>query len=199
MRTIEIVAASVLTAIKTTGFFAPFAFILFHVLRQFLFIPVAVVCVAGGALFGVGLGSLYSVIGLTSASLTFYFMTKMFPALLQRFVKMKVRWLGAYAQLSVRQMIILRMIPFVNFSLISLLILEKAKTFRHYAKLSFLTHIPSALFFTFLGSFIQALSPVMMIALIAVLFFLVYMCREKQVMIKWCDFFVPAHEKSHDS
>jgi uncharacterized membrane protein YdjX (TVP38/TMEM64 family) len=197
--TIEIVAASVLTAIKTTGFFAPFAFILFHVLRQFLLIPVAVVCVAGGILFGGELGSLYSVIGLTCASMTFYLITKMFPALLQRFVKMKVRWLGAYVQLSVGQIIILRMIPFINFSLISLLILEKVKTFRGYAKLSLLTHIPSALCFTFLGTFIQTLSPVLIIVLLSVLVFLVYFFREKQVMIKWYDFFVPAREKSHDS
>lgn len=197
--TIELATSSVLTAIQTTGFFAPFVFILFHIIRQFLFIPTAVICVAGGVLFGAELGSMYSVIGLTGASITFFLFSKVFPTLIQRFVKMKVKWLGTYTNLSVSQIIILRMIPFINFSLISLCILEKAKTFGRYAKLSFLTHIPSATCFTFLGASIQALSPVYIIAILFVLVFLVYFFREKQVMIKWNDFFVTSQEKSQDS
>lgn len=197
--TIELATSSVLTAIQTTGFFAPLVFILFHLIRQFFLIPTAVICVAGGVLFGAELGSMYSVIGLTGASITFFLFSKVFPTLIQRFVKMKVKWLGTYTNLSVSQIIILRMIPFINFSLISLCILEKAKTFGRYAKLSFLTHIPSAICFTFLGASIQALSPAYIIAILFVLVFLVYFFREKQVMIKWNDFFVTSQEKSQDS
>jgi uncharacterized membrane protein YdjX (TVP38/TMEM64 family) len=197
--TIEIATSSVLTAIQTTGFFAPLVFILFHIIRQFLLIPVVVVCVTGGVLFGAELGSMYSVIGLTGASLTFYLFSRVFPTIIQRFVKMKAKWLGTYTNLSIGQIIILRMIPFINFSLISLCVLEKAKTFGRYAKLSFLTHIPSALSFTFLGASIQTLSPFFILAILFVLFFLVYFLREKQVLIKWNEFFVPSCEKEHDS
>lgn len=188
--TIQLATSTVLSVIQTTGFFAPIAFILFHMIRQFLFIPVAVVCVAGGILFGAQLGSVYSVIGLTGSSIIFYFVTKLFPKLLNRFMRMKEKWLGTYTNFSVIQIIILRMIPFVNFSLISLCILDKTKTFTRYAKLSFLTHIPSTILFTFLGASIQALPPVILVGIVIVLFFLIYYFREKQVFIKWNDFFI---------
>lgn len=187
---IQLATSTVLTAIQTTGFFAPLVFILFHIIRQFLLIPVAVVCVAGGILFGTLLGSVYSVIGLTCASITFYFFSKLFPALIKRFVQMKDRWLGNYTNLSVIQIIILRMIPFVNFSLISLCILERAKTFRRYTKLSFLTHIPSTLCFTLLGASIQKLSPIVILGILILLITLIYFFREKQAFIKWNEFFV---------
>ncbi|PMC37087.1 alkaline phosphatase [Bacillus sp. UMB0899] len=188
--TIQLATSTVLSVIQTTGFFAPIAFILFHMIRQFLFIPVAVVCVAGGILFGAQLGSVYSVIGLTGSSIIFYFVTKLFPKLLNRFMRMKEKWLGTYTNFSVIQIIILRMIPFVNFSLISLCILDKTKTFTRYAKLSFLTHIPSTILFTFLGASIQALPPVILVGIVIVLFILIYYFREKQVFIKWNDFFI---------
>jgi uncharacterized membrane protein YdjX (TVP38/TMEM64 family) len=194
--TIEIATSSVLTAIETTGFFAPFVFILFHIIRQFLLIPVAVVCVAGGVLFGAEFGTIYSVIGLTGASMIFYLFSKVFPSLIQRFVKMKEKWLGTYTNLSIGQIVILRMIPFVNFSLISLCILGKAKSFRNYTKLSFLTHIPSSLCFTFLGASIQTLATSYLVVLVLVLLFLVYFLREKQALIQWHDFFT--REKKHD-
>lgn len=194
--TVDIATSSVLTVIETTGFFAPIVFIFFHMIRQFLLIPVVVVCIAGGVLFGAELGTIYSVVGLTGASMIFYFISKLFPVLLQRFEKMKVKWLGQYTQLSNGQIVILRMIPFVNFSLISLCILEKAKTFRKFMKLSFLTHIPSSFCFTFLGASLQTLAPIYLLLLVMVLLCLVYFLREKQVLIQWHDFF--SREKKHD-
>lgn len=187
---IELATSTVLTAIQTTGLFAPLFFILFHILRQFLFIPVAVVCVAGGILFGTELGSLYSVIGLTCASITFYLFSRIFPNLIHRFVKMKEKWIGAYTYFSTGQIMILRLIPLVNFSLISLCILEKTKGFMRYVRLSFITHIPSSLCFTFLGASIQNLSPILIASILLTLLFLIYFLREKQVFIKWEDFFL---------
>ncbi len=188
--TIQLATSTVLTVIQTTGFFAPFVFILFHMIRQFLLIPVAVVCVAGGILFGTQLGSVYSIIGLTGSSITFYLITKLFPTLMNRFVKMKEKWLGNYTSFSLIQIIILRMIPFINFSLISLCILEKTKTFSRYTKISFLTHIPSTLCFTILGASIHSLPPIFLVAIVITLFVLIYYFREKQVCIKWNDFFL---------
>ncbi|WP_308302399.1 hypothetical protein [Bacillus sp. V5-8f] len=69
--------------------FAPFIFILFHLLRQFLFIPVAVVCVAGGILFGPTAGTVYSIMGLTLASFIFFFMINRFPKMLERLLNLK--------------------------------------------------------------------------------------------------------------
>ena len=42
----------VLSYIQSGSVFTPFIFIAFHILRQPLFIPVFVVCMAGGILFG---------------------------------------------------------------------------------------------------------------------------------------------------
>jgi uncharacterized membrane protein YdjX (TVP38/TMEM64 family) len=56
-----------------------------------------------------------------------------------------------------------------------------------------LTHIPSALCFTFLGAAIQSLSPIILAVILVMLVVLVYFFREKQVLIKWNDFF--AREK----
>ncbi|MDQ0230993.1 putative membrane protein YdjX (TVP38/TMEM64 family) [Metabacillus malikii] len=190
MRTIELATSSVVSAIQTTGFFAPIVFILFHLIRQFLFIPVAVVCIVGGVLFGGELGSIYSLIGLTGSSILFYSMTKLLPSFYERLVNMKEKYIGAYTNISFGQIIILRLIPFMNFSLICFCILEKAKSFKRYVKLSLVTHIPSCICFTFLGAFLQKLSPLFLGSLMIILFILVYVLREKQAFIKWDDFFV---------
>ncbi|MDE5052299.1 hypothetical protein NDK25_07960 [Niallia taxi] len=49
--------------VEIGGVLAPIAMILFHTLRQVLFIPPVLVCIAGGVLFGVTFGTIYSVIG----------------------------------------------------------------------------------------------------------------------------------------
>lgn len=58
-----------LVLMEAGGVFAPLAFILFHLLRSFLFIPVPVVLISGGVLFGTLWGTLYSVVGLMGVSL----------------------------------------------------------------------------------------------------------------------------------
>ena len=59
----------VLGYIQTGGALTPFIFIAFHILRQPLFIPVFVVCIAGGILFGPVFGAIYSIIGLTLSNI----------------------------------------------------------------------------------------------------------------------------------
>lgn len=65
--------AMLLVIAQTSGFLAPIAFILLHFLRQFLFIPVVVICIAGGVLFGTVAGTFYSVLGLLLSSLLFLY------------------------------------------------------------------------------------------------------------------------------
>ncbi len=190
VRTIDLATPSVVNAIETTGFFAPIVFILFHLIRQFLLIPVAVVCVVGGILFGGVFGTIYSIVGLTGSSILFYFLPKLFPSFYQKLVKMKEKYIGMYTTFSIGQIIVLRLIPFMNFSLICLCILEKTKSFRRYVKISFLTHIPSCICFTFLGVSLQSLSPVILGGIVIILFVLVYLLREKKAFIKWEEFFV---------
>ncbi|WP_054703984.1 hypothetical protein [Bacillus sp. JCM 19041] len=60
-----------LEVIESAGWYAPALFILLHVLRPFLFLPVVLVCVAGGYVFGPFYGAVYSYLGLMGVSISF--------------------------------------------------------------------------------------------------------------------------------
>ncbi len=79
--------------IEQSGWLAPLFFILLHVFRQVLFIPVLLVCLVGGYLFGTVYGSLYSMIGLTAVSLVFYALVHLFPSMRKRLTSLKQRFL----------------------------------------------------------------------------------------------------------
>ncbi|USK32848.1 VTT domain-containing protein [Bacillus sp. F19] len=195
VRTIDLATSAVVSTVQSTGFLAPLFFIFMHILRQFLFIPVVVICIIGGILFGTQFGTFYSIIGLTVASISFYTLSKQFPSFLERFSGLKKKWLGNYTRLSVGQIIVLRMIPFVNFSILSLCILDRSTSFKDYAKLSFWTHIPAAFCFTSFGAYFGKFSLVTTIVLIGTLILFVYLLREKRVIIKWHDFFAKTMQK----
>ena len=48
--------------VEVGGIWAPIVFIFFHIFRQFLFIPVSLVCMAGGILFGSVFGTIFSLL-----------------------------------------------------------------------------------------------------------------------------------------
>jgi uncharacterized membrane protein YdjX (TVP38/TMEM64 family) len=175
--------------IEAGGVFAPLAFILFHLLRSFLFIPVPVVLIAGGVLFGTLWGTLYSVIGLMGVSLFFYRFIDRMPKTQNRLVKIKVSWFGEYRNLTVGQIAILRLIPFVHYHLLSFCLKQRTPLFKDYMKASLLTNVPIAIFYTSFGEFISYLSPSMIFLFLLVLTALVYLLREKQNVIKWREFF----------
>ena len=52
-------------SIDSNQMIAPVLFIAFHIIRPFLFIPVAFICITGGLLFGMTYGVVYSLIGVT--------------------------------------------------------------------------------------------------------------------------------------
>ncbi|MFC8574687.1 TVP38/TMEM64 family protein, partial [Heyndrickxia sporothermodurans] len=87
--------------VEGSAVLAPFMFILFHVLRQFLFIPVAVVCMAGGILFGSLLGIIYSLAGLMLLSVLFYGCIKKMPKTYEKLLKIKLKCFGQYAKLTI--------------------------------------------------------------------------------------------------
>ena len=86
--------AIVLSYIQSGSVFMPFMFIAFHVLRQLLFIPVIVVCISGGILFGPVLGTIYSIIGLTLSNLCFYFIIGKFPKTRDKLLLLKDKLFG---------------------------------------------------------------------------------------------------------
>ncbi|WP_456278050.1 TVP38/TMEM64 family protein [Bacillus sp. AK128] len=176
--------------LESSGIWAPIVFLLFHSLRQFLFIPVTVLCIVGGILFGAVLGIVYSLIGLTLSCIVFYFLYQTMPKTFDKVKKMKEKWLGNRVSFTNGQIAILRCVPFMQFHLLSLIMLERKKNFFSYSKQSFLTNIPLAVLYTYFGQSIRSLSLTVILGILLAFVLLFYLLREKQIRISWKDFFV---------
>ncbi|RIW29736.1 TVP38/TMEM64 family protein [Bacillus salacetis] len=179
----------VFAVIESSGWLAPVAFILFHILRQFIFIPVVLVCIVGGILFGSVFGTIYSLVGLTLLSAGSYFILKMFPALNQKLLNLKQKWFGYGAKLTVGQIAVLRLVPFVHYQLLNVCLMERKPALGEYVKSSFLANLPLAFFYTVFGEFISEFTPGIIILIMMGLFILFYTLREKVRVIKWQEFF----------
>lgn len=183
--------AMIVTILETSGFFAPLLFIGFHLLRPLFFLPVAFICVSGGILFGAITGSVYSIIGVTLSSLIFYKMSQWMPKTLKKLVRVKQKLFGKHSGFSTGQIALLRLIPFIHFHLMSLIIIEMSANFKDYMKTSFYSNIPLAVVYTSVGQWIASLSPIIMTSFLLLLLPLLYIMRRKEIVIKWNDFFQP--------
>src|SRR5690606_29757660 len=174
------------------GLLAPIIFIALHLIRPVLFIPVPVICIVGGILFGSVFGTIYSLLGLTTLSIVFYFLYRQVPKLAKKINTLKLKWLGDKVNFTIGQIAILRLIPFINFHLLSLCLMDVSRNFREYAKGSFYSNIPVALLYTVFGQFIREFSTTVILTILLALTLLFYLLREKQVIIKWHEFFKPS-------
>lgn len=178
--------------IEQSGFLAPVLFILFHLLRPLLFLPVIFVCMFGGYLFGILYGSIFSIVGLTLMCIVFYFTAQKFPNLLSRFAKINNKMLKN-GPLTMNQIMVLRMVPFAHFHLLSLYVMEQTKSFSEYTKYSFLGVILPSIIFTSFGQMIIDLPlfySVILLLLLTIIFFGVRRkSTEKQTIIQWKKFF----------
>jgi uncharacterized membrane protein YdjX (TVP38/TMEM64 family) len=180
---------SIMQAVKWSGVFAPAVFILIQAFRQFFFIPVGVLCLTGGLVFGAAQGTLYSIIGISLSSLLFYIMLQWLPAWLKKVRSFRVKWVGKQVPFSVSQIAILKLIPFVHFHLLSLCLFEMTGNVKEYTKVSILSNIPLAVLYSSMGTVIASLSVFTAAALLVLLAVLFYMVRKKEWVIKWEEFF----------
>ncbi|CQR48089.1 SNARE associated Golgi protein [Paraliobacillus sp. PM-2] len=187
----EYIGASVTMMMETAGMFAPLIFIALHLLRPLLFLPVVFLCITGGLLFGIVPGIIYSLIGITLSSLTFYKMTEIMPSTLQRFFRMKQKLLGKQRDLTTLQIALLRLIPFIHFHLLSLCILELSRQLKDYMRASFISNIPLAVVYTSIGESITNFSPIMAGSMMVGVLPILYFVRRKEIYISWQDFFHP--------
>ena len=132
------------------GWLAPFLFVLLHLLRPLLFLPVIAVCVAGGFLFGFFEGALLSFIGLTLMSWVSYLLVNKFPKFRDKMSRLKEK-IFPDRTLSVAQVMILRIMPFVHFHLLSLYLMEMTKSLKEYMVISALGLIAPAILYTAFG------------------------------------------------
>lgn len=181
--------AMLLAVVETGGILAPIAFILLHFFRQFFFIPVAVICVAGGVLFGTVAGTIYSIVGLLLSSLLFYFLISRMPKTHTKLSLIKKKWFGEYRNLTTSQVAVLRLIPFIHYQLLSFCLLERYRSLKDYMRASFFTNLPLAFFYTIFGEFISRFTPTLIIIIIIAISILTYTLREKITVIRWREFF----------
>lgn len=158
---------------------APLLFVVLHGVRSILFIPVIVICIAGGMIFGVIPGIILSIIGLLLSSIIFYALAKKLPFVTKRLIKMKAKIKTNDKHLSTGQITLLRMIPFIHYHLLSFLIYESSEDFRSYLIASFYTVIPMAVIYTTIGQSVVNFSPIASVAMLASLITLLYLSREK--------------------
>lgn len=185
----ELFGQYIMAIVQTGGLFAPFLFIIVHLIRPMFFLPVVFICVSGGILFGVFAGTIYSIIGITLSSMLFYILIQWMPKMSERLLRMKKRLIGKHTELTVSQISLLRLIPFIHFHLLSLCLLEITSGFKDYMKASIITNIPLALVYTSIGGWLSNLSPMHILLSLAALLLLIYALRRKEIVIKWEDFF----------
>jgi len=117
--------------------------------------------------------------------------TKM-PRTHEKLSLLRKRWFGKYRNLTVGQVAVLRLIPFIHYHLLNFCLMERNKSFDQYLKNSWITNLPLAVFYTVFGEFISRFTPSMIILILLSLSVLVFVLREKVTVIKWKEFFKAA-------
>lgn len=141
---------SVKVFIESAGWMAPFFFLLLHLIRPFLFLPVIAVCVLGGVAFGFVQGAILSYAGLLMMSAIIYFMLIRLPKFHKKMTRLKER-IFTDRTLSVGQVMVLRIMPFVHFQLLCFYLMDMTKNFREYMYYSALGLILPAIIYTAFG------------------------------------------------
>ncbi|WP_093211722.1 TVP38/TMEM64 family protein [Sediminibacillus albus] len=148
---------SIQSLIEGAGWLAPALFIVIHLLRPLLFLPVIVVCIAGGVFFGFVEGAVLSFIGLSLMSFFFYKLVNIFPKFREGVARLKQK-VFQDRRITVSQVMILRVMPFIHFHLLSLYLMEMTKTLKGYMYYSALGVILPAVLYTAFGQAITEFS-----------------------------------------
>ncbi|MBU5593639.1 VTT domain-containing protein [Amphibacillus sp. MSJ-3] len=167
---------------------APLIYITLHLIRPILFIPVILICIAGGLIFGIIPGIILSIIGLMLSSISFYFLADIMPFITKRLIKMKTKIVGKDTRLTTSQMTILRLIPFIHYHLLSFIIYESSSSFRTYLVTSFYTVIPMVVVYTVIGQSVTNLPPLAILAMIFSLVTLFFLFRKKDERVSVREF-----------
>lgn len=154
--------------IENAGWMAPFFFIILHLIRPLLFLPVIAVCVLGGVAFGFIEGAVLSYIGLLLMSAVTYLLLNHLPKFHKKVTKLKEKVFG-HRTLSVGQVMLLRIMPFIHFHLLCFYLMDMTKTFREYMYYSAIGLTLPAIVYTAFGQSIAAFPWYMTLAFLFVL------------------------------
>lgn len=136
--------------IENAGWMAPIFFLVLHLIRPFFFLPVVAVCIIGGVAFGFIQGTILSYIGLVLMSAIIYFLLERFSKFRRKMTKLKER-IFPDRNLSVGQVMILRIMPFVHFQLLCFYLMDMTKSFKEYMYYSALGLMLPAIIYTAFG------------------------------------------------
>ncbi|SDN34439.1 TVP38/TMEM64 family protein [Alkalicoccus daliensis] len=142
------------------GILAPVIFILLFSIRPFLLFPSSVLAIAGGLAFGPFIGPLVTYIGsLAGGILSFLFIRKVRKKKTEgegtkrELIKKRIEENGLFYIVS------LRIIPVINFDLVSYLAALSTVRFKTYAAATMIGIIPGTIAFNLLGASLADLSP----------------------------------------
>ncbi|MGE6370903.1 TVP38/TMEM64 family protein [Planococcus kocurii] len=156
--------------ILSFGLWAPLLYIVLYTVRPLIFFPASVLSIAGGLAFGAWLGTLYTIIGATfGAMLSFYVAKNLGKSLVRK------KWSGNAARIQGQMeqngffyVLLFRLIPVINFDLISYLAAFAKVRFSSFALATFLGIIPGTFAYNFLGSSFVSGNPTIIAAAVIV-------------------------------
>ncbi|MFS0787448.1 VTT domain-containing protein [Shouchella sp. 1P09AA] len=169
-----------LAYIEAAGWYAPMLFIILHIIRPILFLPVLLVTLAGGYVFGMFYGMIFSYVGLMGVSLTFYWLIERFPSIYEKLKGIKEKLFGSRGNVNIWQLLLLRIMPFVHFHALSFYVMEESKNYRDYVKTSAIINISPAVVYTAFGGLIHQLPLPGVVAFALFLLLFMFILRPKK-------------------
>lgn len=150
----EVDANSIRNWILSFGLWAPLIYIVVYTVRPLIFFPASVLSIAGGLAFGAWMGTIYTIIGATlGALLSFYVASTLGKSLVKK------QWSGNAAKIQSQMeqngflyVLLFRLIPVINFDVISYLAAIAKVRFSSFALATVIGIIPGTFAYNFLGS-----------------------------------------------
>ncbi|WP_078391890.1 TVP38/TMEM64 family protein [Shouchella patagoniensis] len=168
-----------LEVIELAGWYAPVLFVFLHVLRPFLFLPVMLVCVAGGYVFGPFYGAVYSYLGLMGVSISFYWLIGMLPKFHIKLARVKDKMFNGRERINVWQLLIFRIMPFMHFHALSFYVMEETENYKQYVRKSAIINSSPAIIYTAFGGLIHQLPLSGVLIMVIFLLVLIFLMRTK--------------------
>ena len=139
--------------IASFGLLSALVYLLIYALRPFFFLPVTPFTIAGGFLFGNGLGLVLSITGrLISATITFSVSRYLFRDYIRSRIRDKyARWEERLEKKGLVYVAILRMLPMLPFDVVGYVSGVSGIGYRKYIVGTFLGDLPGIIVLTFLG------------------------------------------------
>lgn len=166
----DVEAEDIRSWILSFGLWAPVVYIIVYTIRPLIFFPASVLSIAGGLAFGAWMGTLYTIIGATLGAMLSFLVAKS----VGKSIATK-DWTGNAAKFQ-KQMeqngflyvLLFRLIPVINFDLISYMAAIAKVRFTSFALATLIGIIPGTFAYNFLGSSFVSGNPKIIAAAVVV-------------------------------